>query len=362
MDMDNDEHTVTITGDDQRTISLDPVAPILEGDTVTVTARLSHALGFPLLVTLMPVAGTSAKDQTDYKISTPTMTIPAGSLIATFEIQAIADALYEETEMFELEFLVTPDMMGPIVSVPRVVTIVDNDQRPTISLDPVASILEGDTVMVTARLSDELGFPLLVTLITAAKSAEYLADYEIPTPTKTIPSGSLTAEFEIQVTYDGIDEGPETFELGLWVPPDTVELSVNARRAVTIIDREPVTATLSLENITVPEGNNETFEIRLSSSALENMTFRLVGGPSGEYSLSPDPIVISDGDDRVTVTITAVNDTDLEPAEVFTLRLESDSSLVNIGDPGSIRVTIPQNDIPEVTLSFKEVPPQERDW
>ena len=353
VDMDNDEHTVTITGDDQRTISLDPVAPILEGDTVTVTARLSHALGFPLLVTLMPVAGTSAKDQTDYKISTPTMTIPAGSLIATFEIQAIADALYEETEMFELEFLVTPDMMGAIVSVPRVVTIVDNDQRPTISLDPVASILEGDTVMVTARLSDELGFPLLVTLMTAAKSAEYLADYEIPTPTKTIPSGSLTAEFEIQVTYDGIDEGPETFELGLWVPPDTVELSVNASRAVTIIDRGPVTATLSLENITVPEGNNETFEIRLSSSALEDLTFRLVGGPSGEYRLSPDPIVISDGDDRVTVTITAVDDTDLEPAEVFTLRLESDSSRVNIGDPGSITVTIPQNDSPEVTLSIK---------
>ena len=113
---------------------------------------------------------------------------------------------------------------------------------------------------------------------------------------------------------------------------------------------EVVTATLSLENLTVPEGMDRTFEILLSDIAPEALTFTLVGGPSGQYSLSPVPIVISKGKDRVMVTIRALNDAAAEFDEVFTLSLMSDSSLVMIGDRGSITVTIPENDQPIVVV------------
>ena len=84
----------------------------------------------------------------------------------------------------------------------------------------------------------------------------------------------------------------------------------------------------------------------LSDIAPEDLTFTLVGGPVGEYSLSPDPIVISKGVTSVIVTVTAVDDTDPESDEVFTLSLMSDpsSSLVIIDAPSSITVTIPAND------------------
>ena len=61
---------------------------------------------------------------------------------------------------------------------------------------------------------------------------------------------------------------------------------------------EVVTATLSLENITVPEDETRTFEIRLTSNAPEALTFTLVGDSAytGDYTLSPDPIVISKGE------------------------------------------------------------------
>ena len=63
---------------------------------------------------------------------------------------------------------------------------------------------------------------------------------------------------------------------------------------------------------------------------------------------SPDPIVISKGSDRVIVTVTAVDDPAAELVEVFMLSLMSESSLVMIGDPGSITVTIPVNDQPVI--------------
>ena len=107
-----------------------------------------------------------------------------------------------------------------------------------------------------------------------------------------------------------------------------------------------VTATLSLPTLSVPEGEARTFEILLSDIAPEDLTFTLVGGPVGEYSLSPDPIVISKGATSVIVTVTAVDDVDAELDEVFTLSLMSDpsSSLVIIDAPSSITVTIPAND------------------
>ena len=60
--------------------------------------------------------------------------------------------------------------------------------------------------------------------------------------------------------------------------------------------------------------------------------------------MSPDPIVILEGRDRVTVTVTAVDETYPDPDDVFTLSLMSESSLVMIGDRSSIMVTIIDDD------------------
>ena len=147
------------------TISLDPVvAPISEGDAGLVTARLSDKLGSPLLVTLVTSAVSSANYLTDYEILTPDMTIPAGSLTTTFEIQTIPDTLYEGTETIELVLQVPPGTMVRTVSVPRVVTIMDDDPLPTVSLDPISPVLEGRTGIITARLNTVAAVSVLVSL------------------------------------------------------------------------------------------------------------------------------------------------------------------------------------------------------
>ena len=176
-----------------------------------------------------------------------------------------------------------------------------------------------------------------------------------------ISKGEDRVMVTIRALNDAAAEFDEVFTLSLMSDSSLVMIGDRGSITVTIPENdqpivvvpEVVTATLSLENITVPEGMDRTFEILLSDIAPEALTFTLVGGQSGQYSLSPVPIVISKGEDRVTVTIRALNDAAAEFDEVFTLSLMSDSSLVMIGDRGSITVTIPENDeAPARSVSF----------
>ena len=170
-----------------------------------------------------------------------------------------------------------------------------------------------------------------------------------------ISKGVTSVIVTVTAVEDVDAESDEVFTLSLMSESSLVVIGDPGSVTVTIPENDQpatpvlpsvVTATLSLENLTVPEDEDRTFEIRLSENAPEDLTFTLVGGPVGEYSLSPDPIVISKGVTSVVVTVRALDDTDAESDEVFTLSLMSESSLVVIGDPGSITVTIPENDQP----------------
>ena len=241
-------------------------------------------------------------------------------------------------------------------------SITDNDQRPTISLDPVAPITEGDTRVVTARLQGAaLGFPLEVTLIATDTSASFPTDYDITVPTMTIPAGSLTADFEIVAVSDTSLEGTEEFELSLQVPPETVGLDVDATRVVTILDSVIVVNLSSSEDV-VLEG--QEFEIRLDSTGVfgYDLTIDIVTstagfdfaqditsvkfarddgvlGPQETVTSFPHTFQIMSGIRSMTLTFEVTNDRVIEADESFTLRATSsiDSAVI---DPNTVKVTL----------------------
>ena len=180
------------------------------------------------------------------------------------------------------------------------------------------------------------------------------SDYTSKDSMLTLSAGDTEETIEVDITDDMSDESAEEFTVvlsgapaGVTLTPDTAEVTITDND---VADPDPVMATLSPDNITVLEGMDMTFEIRLTANAPEDLTFMLVGDSAhtGDYTLSPDPIVIMEGDDHVTVTIRAVDDPAAELVEVFMLSLMSDSSLVMVGDPSSITVTIPVNDQPVI--------------
>ena len=320
--------------------------------------------------------GGSAVESVDYEPLLVPVVIRAGVLELTVSIRTIEDDLTEATETLVLELSVVD---GPAVTgaVDRVtVSIVDDDEAPVVPELPEVvvvtatlhvselSVSEGDTTTLNIDLSDPASEDVTLTLtVVGGGSAVESVDYEPLLVPVVIRAGLSELTVSIRTIDDDVTEETETFELILSVVDGPAVIGVLDRVRVTIIDDdstvvpEPpavvvVTATLSLPTLSVPEDEARTFEILLSNSAPEDLTFTLVGGPSGEYILSPDPIVISKDGNRVTVTVMAVDDTDPESDEVFTLSLMSESSLVMIGDRGSITVTIPANDQKATDVEF----------
>ena len=334
-----------------------PVVPIVEGsDSPEITVHLNYAPDRDITVELSATDAGTAESPADYVLSQSRVQIPAGAVMATIPLQIKDDNIYEGNETLVLNLRVL-DGERVLSESSSEFTIVDDELPPTISLDPVAPIREGDTGLITARLSHGLGSPLLVTLITSAStSVDHQTDYEISMPTMTIPVGSLTATFEIQVTDDGIDEGPETFELGLRVPPDTVELSVNARRAVTILDDDSVVIGFDSASYRVAEnaGSVELTVKLLSGSLTETVTlnYETMNGSAiaGEdYTTMQAMLTLSPGDTEETIIVQIIDDNTNEPDEMFTVLLSLDGTFAGVTlDPAIATVTIPANDQPIV--------------
>ena len=82
-----------------------------------------------------------------------------------------------------------------------VVRIDDNELRPTVDLEEIADVSEGETVTVIARLSGELSVPVELTL------GPLDADYAITVSRAVILAGDLTVAFELIAIDDNLFEG-----------------------------------------------------------------------------------------------------------------------------------------------------------
>ena len=365
----NDQPIVVVPEIVTATLSLENIT-VPEDETRTFEILLSDIAPEALTFTLV---GDSAYTG-DYTLSPDPIVISKGSDRVTVTIMAVDDPAAELDEVFMLSLMSESSlvMIGDRDSI--TVTIPGNDQ-PVIPPDPEPDPVEigfsleaykvdenaGSVMLTVEVISGTLTEDVMLTYMTSDGSAVASSDYMSMFGILTLSPGDTEETIMVQIIDDSTNEPDETFMVhlflsgtsaGITLDPDVATVTILENDQPIVVVPEVVTATLSLENITVPEDETRTFEILLSDIAPEALTFTLVGGQSGQYSLSPVPIVISKGEDRVTVTIRAVDDTDPESNEVFTLSLMSDSSLVVIGDRGSITVTIPENDQPPVVIGF----------
>ena len=345
---------------------------VAEGSAVDIVVELDGVLTKDDVVVGFTVSGT-ATEGVDYDSLGRQVTISRGDRTASIRLDARTDNRYDGDVTETVEFVLTTASGGVTLSDPmkHAVTIIDNDQpdmpaaadlTATLSVDSI-TLPEGATRQIEIRLSGKAPSDLTFTLVQISGSATADVDYTLSPMEIVIAADEREVTVELEANNDNAVEGDESFTLQLGSVLSRVAIGTTGTITVTIPANDQrtmpglpsaVTATLSLPTLSVLEGEARTFEIRLTGKAPSDLTFTLVGGPSGEYTLSPDPIVISKGSDNVIVTITAVNDTDPESDEVFTLSLMSDpsSSLVIIDTPSSITVTIPENDNEATNVEF----------
>ena len=365
VDAGNVERTFRLIDNDPvPVVSLDPVdARITEVEDLTITARLSNPTNVDVTLALAVFGDV---DRGDYELATPTVTIPAGQSVATFNLNTVDYVISEEDELVELSLiLISPEIGIGLGEVNRTFTLVDNDQVPIVSLDPVGARLnEGESLMVTARLSRIVDFNTTLSLSVAGDVDQ--DDYTLSMPTVTIPKGQLVATFTLDTTLDtdADAEADELVELSLGIvsPATGVGIGVGgAVRVFTLVDSGPApTASLDPVSPRVKEGEALAITVNLSIPAKVDTTLALVVAgdvDQDDYTLSTPTVTIRAGASVATFNLNTIPDTVYEDDEQVELSLiVSPAGSARVG--GETRTFILEENGPVPTVSLDSVRPE----
>ena len=256
------------------------------------------------------------------------------------------DAQDEENETFTIN-VTSPD--GSALTSTHVVTIVDEDGPPSLSLDIApSSVAEGGSVTAKAILNPASGKQVEVGYRTESSAgtgvAQAGADYVVAAGILTFAPGETEKTFAISVIDDTLNELAETFSVVLLNDSDlkNATLGANARRSVTIAsdasDSEP-TATLAVAPIEVDEGgerNAVTGKVEVTATAtLSEISGRQVNlgyrtgdagdtaTPEMDYVTANGTLVFAPGELEKTFPIEILTDQHAENDETFTVVLEA---------------------------------------
>ena len=215
---------------------------------------------------------------------------------------------------------------------------------PTVSLSAAPNpVDEGDSVMVTARLSSALSSDVTVPLTLTAGTAE--ADDYGSLASITIDVGSTSGTGTVTTSQD-TDTDDETFTVALGSLPSSVSAGSPSSVEIAITDDGVETIySLSASAETVEEGGEATLTAT-ASRAVEANTEVVVTrdeastAAADDYSLSPPLITIMAGSAEGSLTLTAADDDEVEGDESLTLN-------GSVGDlsAGSVTLAVTDNDM-----------------
>ena len=202
------------------------------------------------------------------------------------EFQTVDDSAFSENGSVTIELL--PDTTGADLNVQgkytisenwlghtpeggrsdrATVTITDNDNKPGVSIGPALG-REGDSgssawtfVVTLARATDK---PVTVNYATSDGTATAGQDYTaVSNGSVTIAAGDTTAEFDVSVNGDEIDEENEVFNVTISLSSSTTAAAIigghNATALGLILDDDPAVITVAPKVDMVKEGEEAVF-------------------------------------------------------------------------------------------------------
>jgi titin len=206
-----------------------------------------------------------------------------------------------------------------------------------ITINDVA-VIEGNSGTTTATFTVTASpTPTVVATVqyaTASSSATAPADYLSTSGTLTFNPGETSKTIAVTVNGDVIDEFNETFFVNL--TNATNAAIIDSQGEGTVVDDD--TATASVNDVTVIEGNPAVFTITLStpSSATEFVDYATQNGTAvapGDYTTTSGFVVFAPGELTKTVSVPTIIDTTTETTdETFTLTITTISGFPAVLD------------------------------
>ena len=235
--------TVTIVDDDPLPVVSVESQTVTETNSgssaVTVQVNLNQPALFPVTVSYQ-TRGITAAPGIDFVNAAGTLMIPVGASSGTITLATLGDILDEADETFSIELSLPTN--ATLSSVPNVITIVDDDLPPLVSIANI-TVAEGTaaegslgatTSTIAVSLSSVSGLPVSVNFHSDEVTALAGSDFVFANETLTIPAGQTSGSISFGVAGDSVNEPNEAFKISLVRP-------VNARfnqssAIVTIID------------------------------------------------------------------------------------------------------------------------------
>ncbi len=222
--------------------------------------------------------------------------------------------------------------------------VIVNDDAASFSISG-ASVVEGTggstTLNFSVSLSAPVKDPVTVQYATVAGSASAPADFASASGTLTFSGSQSTQLVPVSIVSDNLVEPDESFTMVLSNPSGATIATASATGTIVNDDA----ATLSINDVTLPEGNGGgttpfVFTITSSNPSTAPITVNYQTGngsastPS-DYAGSAGSATIPTGATSATVTVLVVADNILEPNETFNLTL-SGAQGATIGDATAI--------------------------
>jgi hypothetical protein len=334
--------------------------------TITVT-RIGGTTG-TVSVIYSTSNGTATAGQ-DYTPVTGTLTWADGdSAPKSFTVPIIDDNLQEANETVNVTL--SNATGGATVGTPgaSVLTIVDNDTIPSVSINDVTQS-EGNAsnlMTFTITLSNAASQPVAVTYATENGTALAFTDYTaIGLGSVTFAPGETSKQISVEILGDFVVEPDESFFVNL----------TGATNAV-IFDSQGVGTLLNDDGAGVIRFDSATYTVNEGSASavitvvrsgglsagvtVQYFSFDGTATSPGDYTRVSGTITFAPGQTTATFTIPIVNDLVDEPDETVNLVLDSPSGGATLGSPINAVLTIVDNDTAP-TLSINDISGSEGD-
>ncbi|MDP8943728.1 MAG: hypothetical protein M3N16_06390, partial [Actinomycetota bacterium] len=336
LDETRDEGTLRIADDDlPPRMSIGDVV-LEEGDVGEVTARVPVSLSAPSgrrVAVDYATEDDTAKGAQDYARRSGSaqggdaLAFAPGQTQKTIDVPVLGDDRDEPTEAFRVAL--SSALNATLEKSAGVVTIVDNDPQPRISVTDVR-VDEGNSgareAVFTVSLTNTSDSPISVRYATADETAKAGEDYESRSGALTFDPGERRKEVAVPLIGDQTDERNETFRLELSEASNAQVASGTAR--ATIVDDDG--SRLSIDDVRVNEGDtgtvNARFRLALSGASDDpvEVDFATADGTAtapADYEARSGTVRFDPGEITKVVDVPVKGDTDRETDETFDVRL-----------------------------------------
>ena len=366
--------TVTITDDDkpQVTVSFGAASyMVAEGSSRTVSVSLDAD---PERTVVIPIeaANEGGASDSDYTGVPESVTFDAGDISKSFDVSAVEDNFAESGERVKLSFGTLPADASAGTPSEASVSIHDRTQgqdlptSPTVHFESAAySVDEGATVAVKVKLSKAPGSEAVIPIFITNRAGASDNDYTGVPDSLTFGAADTEKTITFAATDDSVDDDGEKVELSFGSLPGGITATAGeAAEAVVTITDDDKPAALTVEfgqaAYTAAEGSTVTVKVILSDDPEMDLTIPISktnegGASASDYSGVPPSVTFGSGDTEKTFVFTAETDAvddDDESVKLSFGTLPTTPVTVTAGTTDEATVTITDDDVPSVTVSF----------